>query len=198
MGVQFRDVRLVLRIANIPFLVTFINSNLLSIRISCIHILSNEKIHLYVNEIWRGHVYNLKLTADRKYPPFKMMTLKWRTRWRTGNEEFVKIMKSPFISAIQSSWWKCLHISSKMYLTDICVKFHAKQTQSRLFYRSQNFFTCGPLSPKKLHDTSCFPLGSWKMALTMFVWLEILYTCQSHILKIKCGGIFINSTGLQR
>ena len=28
---------------------------------------------------------------------------KWMTRWRTGKREFVNIMKSPFISAIQSS-----------------------------------------------------------------------------------------------
>ena len=26
---------------------------------------------------------------------------KWKTRWRTGKREFVNIMKSPFISAIQ-------------------------------------------------------------------------------------------------
>ena len=28
---------------------------------------------------------------------------KWMTRWRTGKREFANIMKSPFISAIQSS-----------------------------------------------------------------------------------------------
>ena len=36
------------------------------------------------------------LDDDTKISP------KWMTRWRTGKREFLNIMKSPFISAIQS------------------------------------------------------------------------------------------------
>ena len=61
MGIQFRSMRLALRIAKVSFLVTHIHINLLSIIIFCTHILPNEKVDLYVNENLRGHVYNLKL-----------------------------------------------------------------------------------------------------------------------------------------
>ena len=58
------------------------------IGISCIHILLNKKVHLYVNEKWRGHVHNLKLTANQKYSPLQMTTLKFlQNGWQDGEQE---------------------------------------------------------------------------------------------------------------
>ena len=70
---QFSGVRFTFRIANVSFFVTFIHCNLLSIRISCTHILSNKKVHLYVNENLRGHVHNLKLQ-----PIVNILHFRWR------------------------------------------------------------------------------------------------------------------------
>ena len=82
---EFSGVRFTFRIAKH---VTFIHFNLLSTRISCTHIMSNKKVHLYVNENWQGHAYNLKLTADRKYSPFQMTTLKFLPNgWQDGEQE---------------------------------------------------------------------------------------------------------------
>ena len=55
------------------FFVTFIHYNLLSIRISCTHILLNKKVHLYVNENLRGHLHDLKL-----YQIGNILHLRWR------------------------------------------------------------------------------------------------------------------------
>ena len=82
---EFSGVRFASRIAKH---VTFIHFNLLSTRISCTRIMSNKKVHLYVNENWRGHVYNLKLTADRKYSPLQMTTLQFlQNGWQDGEQE---------------------------------------------------------------------------------------------------------------
>ena len=85
---QFRGARLALGIAKVSFLVTYIHINLLSIIISCTYITSNEKVNLYVNENLRGHVHNLKLTADRIYSSLQMTTLKFlQNGWQDGEQE---------------------------------------------------------------------------------------------------------------
>ena len=38
----------------------------------------------------------------------------------------------------------------------MCIKFHAKQSWSRLFYRSRNFFTCGPFLQTNLMTPHVF------------------------------------------
>ena len=85
---QFRGARLALGIAKVSFLVTYIHINLLSIIISCTCILSNKKVDLYVNENLRGHVHNLKLTADQIYSSLQMTTLKFlQNGWQDGEQE---------------------------------------------------------------------------------------------------------------
>ena len=85
---QFRGLRLASRIAKVSFLVKYFHIKLMLIGISCIHILLNKKVHLYVNEKWQGQVHNLKLTANQKFSPLQMTTLKFlQNGWQDGEQE---------------------------------------------------------------------------------------------------------------
>ena len=104
---QFRGLRLASRIAKVSFLVKYFHIKLMLIGISCVHILLNKKVHLYVNEKWRGHVHNLKLTANQKYSPLQMTTLKFlQNGWQDGEQEKgnLQTLRNLHLS-LQSSWF---------------------------------------------------------------------------------------------
>ena len=108
---EFSGVRFTFRIAKH---VKFIHFNLPSTIISCARILSKKK-NPFIRK-WKLTRSCIRFEVDSRLEKFftsdddARISPKWMTRWRTGKREFVNIMKSPFISAIQSIWWKCLHI----------------------------------------------------------------------------------------
>ena len=111
---QFRGSRLALGIAKVSFLVTYIHINLLSIIILCTCTLSNKKSR-FIRK-WKYTRTCTQFEVDSRSDIFftsddhTKISPKWMTRWRTGKREFVNIMKSPIISAIQLICWKSLHI----------------------------------------------------------------------------------------
>ena len=111
MCVQFRDVRLELRIAKVPFLVTYIHINLLYIRISHALFLLNKISFIRKWRLTRTCI-QFEVRFDLKYSPLKMTTLKFlQNGWQDGEQILLSLQSSRVDKNASTINLKCMWLT---------------------------------------------------------------------------------------